>query len=236
LQFAACGSHLILAARRSDRLEALKKKLDDTYGGQIKVFIHTLDVTKKEAWHTFLASIPEELKNVSILVNNAGLALSLSLTEEYNWEEVNAMIDTNVKGAVLAIQSFVPGMKKRAEGHIINISSTAGKTAYPKGSIYCASKFALEAISDALRQEVVDTPLRVTKVCPGAVETEFSITRFHGNVQAAKDVYKGFEPLVARDIADNVVYCASRPHHVQISDMVIMATSQATANMIHRKQ
>jgi len=233
IHFAACGSNLVLLARRYDKLEKLKKDIQDKY--TVDVFIYKLDVSNKEEWHKLVEALPPNFKNkIDILVNNAGKALSMSKLAEYKWEEVNEMIDVNLKGAILAIQTFVPSMKERGQGHVINIGSVAGKQAYVNGSIYCATKFALEALSDSLRQELVETPLRVTKISPGMVNTEFSTVRF-GNKESADKVYEGFDPLVAEDIADNIVYVASRPPHVQIADILVFPTAQASAYLTHRK-
>eukprot|EP01127_Copromyxa_protea_P024506 TRINITY_DN969_c0_g1_i1.p1 TRINITY_DN969_c0_g1~~TRINITY_DN969_c0_g1_i1.p1 ORF type:complete len:292 (-),score=58.45 TRINITY_DN969_c0_g1_i1:41-916(-) len=230
--FAACGSNLILIARRTELLEQIKKTLEEQY--KVSVFTYSLDVRSKEGWDNLLTVLPEELKNVDVLVNNAGLALSYDLTEQASWEDVNTVLDVNVKGLWLAIHTIVPIMKARKTGHIINVGSIAGKEGYAKGSIYCASKFAVEGISDALRKELVDTPIRVTKICPGFVETEFSVVRLKGDIDAAKNVYNGLVPLTGDDIADNIVYCASRPANVQIADMIMFPVSQASAGVVHR--
>jgi len=235
VHFAACGSNLVLLARRYEKLEKLKKDIEVKYG--VNVFIFKMDVANKDDWKKLEEAIPDNFKNkIDILVNNAGKALKLIHITQYNLEDVNEMIDVNIKGVFLAIQAFVPEMKKRGEGHIINLSSIAGKQAYVNGGIYCATKFALEALTDTLRQELVDTPLRVTKISPGSVKTEFALVRYGGDKATADKVYEGYDPLVSADIADNIVYVASRPPHVQIADMLIFPTAQASATVIHRKQ
>jgi len=231
--FAACGSVLVLIARRIEKLEALKVELVENFG--VDVFIAPVDMTKKEEFDEFYNNLPEKYKMVDIVVNNAGLALSKVKLHEYEWDEVNVMIDTNIKGVILSIKAFVPGMIERKRGHIINIGSVAGKMSYALGSIYCATKFAVEALTTALRQELIDTPIRVSSVSPGAVETEFSIIRFHGDTEQAKKFYEGFLPLTPEDIADNVVYVASRPPHVQIADILVFPTNQSSVFHIHRE-
>eukprot|EP01123_Difflugia_compressa_P010382 TRINITY_DN3784_c0_g1_i1.p1 TRINITY_DN3784_c0_g1~~TRINITY_DN3784_c0_g1_i1.p1 ORF type:complete len:271 (-),score=37.33 TRINITY_DN3784_c0_g1_i1:40-852(-) len=236
IHFAACGANLILLARRKQKLEKLKSDITSRFP-TVNVFIFQLDVTNQEHWKNLTTCIPDNLKQVHILVNNAGKALDYTHLVNYKSEHVSEMLDVNVKGAIMAIQTFVPAMKQNGEGHIINLSSIAGKTAYPNGSIYCASKFALEGLNDSLRQELVDTPLRVTKISPGSVvNTEFSLVRFMGDKATADKVYQGFDPLLACDIADNIVYAASRPPHVQIADLLVFPTAQASATLFHRVQ
>jgi len=232
--FAASGSKLVLGARREDRLVKLKSDLETQY--RAKIAIATLDVCSTESVNTFLDRIPSEFRDIDILVNNAGLALGKDKTWETPEESVDLMIDTNVKGAHRMIRLVVPGMKERNRGHIINISSIAGKEAYAGGSIYCASKFALEAINISLRKELVDTPIRVTSIGPGLVsETEFSIVRFFGDKEKASLAYQGYKPLSSFDIADNVAYVASRPEHVQIADIIVFPSSQASSEVVHKK-
>eukprot|EP01124_Arcella_intermedia_P014881 TRINITY_DN21435_c0_g1_i1.p1 TRINITY_DN21435_c0_g1~~TRINITY_DN21435_c0_g1_i1.p1 ORF type:complete len:268 (+),score=62.87 TRINITY_DN21435_c0_g1_i1:43-846(+) len=233
LHFAACGSNLILLARRLEKLEALKQEILQKYG--VTVFIYKIDVAVHSEWPALMKAIPSELERIDILVNNAGKALGFAHLTDYPHEDVNEILDVNIKGAIYAIQFVVKGMKERKTGHIINLSSIAGKQAYVNGSIYCASKYALEAVSDSLRQELVDTGIRVTKISPGAVNTEFSVVRFRGDNERANKVYEGFVPLVAEDIADNILYAASRPQHVQIADIIVFPNAQASAYLIHRK-
>ncbi|KAL6064346.1 Serine 3-dehydrogenase (NADP+) [Balamuthia mandrillaris] len=230
--FAACGSHLILGARRVERLEALKEELAQKHG--VKVHITALDVCSEESVATALKNIPEDLSGVDILVNNAGLALGKELTHLTPMEDVETMFNTNVYGVMRLIRGILPSMLERNSGHVINVSSVAGTQAYRGGSIYCATKHAVQAISDSLRKEVVNTRLRVTTISPGLVETEFSVVRHKGDTAMAAATYKGLVPLVGADIADNIVYVASRPEHVQVADVLVFANTQASAEIVHR--
>jgi len=207
--FAQCGSHLILTARRVEKLEALQKELQLAHK-DIKVFICGLDVRSNESVEKMVKSIPKELSAVDILVNNAGLALGVKQTIENDLDQMNQMIDTNVKGVFYMIKAIVPGMVERKRGHIINVSSVAGLEGYPGGSGYCASKYAVQGLTMALRKELVATPLKVTSICPGLCQnTEFSLVRL-GNKESADKVYDGIQALLPEDIADNIVYIASR--------------------------
>lgn len=222
-----------MAARRLETLEEIKKDIETKYG--VQVTISKLDVSDPESCDAFYDALPTELReNVDILVNNAGLAKTPSTAYEVNWDEMNVMIDTNIKGVVKMLKMFVPGMIKKQAGHIITVGSIAGKTAYPNGSIYCGTKHMVEAINTSLRYELVATPIRVSLISPGMVETEFSIVRF-GDKQKADDVYKGLHPLNGDDIADNIVYVASRPAHVQVVDVVCFPTNQAAVTTVHRE-
>jgi len=183
---------------------------------------------------SFFASIPEDLKNVDILVNNAGLALGVKHTFENDLDQVSTMLDVNVKGVFTILRTFLPGMMERKKGDIVNISSVAGLEGYPGGSAYCATKYAIQGMTEALRKELVATPLRVTSICPGMVSTEFSNVRFGGDADKAKNVYKGIEALCAGDIADAVAFVTSRAGHVQISDLVIWPTNQAAVCSVHK--
>ncbi|MCF7800763.1 MAG: SDR family oxidoreductase [Candidatus Marinimicrobia bacterium] len=232
-QFAATGCHLILTARRQDRLQALAQELTEEFS--VQVHPATMDVSSLESIQTVLANLPEPLKKIDILVNNAGLALGVNRAQENEPDDIDTVIDVNVKGILYLTQAIVPGMVERQRGHVINISSIAGHEAYPGGSIYCGSKHAVNAISKSTRMDLVDTPVRVTAISPGLVETEFSNVRFRGDTARAKNVYKGYEPLVAEDIADAILYAATRPPHVQIADMIIFPTAQASATIVSKK-
>lgn len=228
------GTNLIISARRSKIIEKLEKELREKYN--IKVFGAKLDVKNREEVEWVINSLPDEWKNIDILVNNAGLAKGLSKIYEDdidNWEE---MIDTNVKGLLYVTRTIVPGMVERESGHVINIGSTAGHEAYPKGHVYCATKHAVNAITKSLRIDVVDKNIRVSTVDPGAVETNFGNVRFLGDKAKAKSMYKGIIPLVAEDIADAVTFCATRPPHANIAEIIIMPTQQASALVFHRKE
>jgi NADP-dependent 3-hydroxy acid dehydrogenase YdfG len=230
---AASGAHLVLVARRVERLEQLRDRLTKSYGG-VRVHIGTMDVASRESVEAFFKSLPEDFQKIDILVNNAGLALGRDDAHVVSEEDVDAMVDTNVKGLVRVTRAVVPGMIARGSGDIINISSVAGIEAYKGGSIYCATKHAVQAITKSQRKELVHTPLRVISICPGLVETEFSSVRFKGDDAKAKEPYKGLQPLLARDVADTVAYVASRPAHVQVADVLIFPTSQASTEVMHR--
>ena len=231
--FAKEGCNLILTGRREARLVELKEELEQGYG--VSVSIHSFDISSRSACEEFVASIPREFQDIAFLVNNAGVGRGMDKLHEGSMDDWEEMIDTNVKGLLYVTRLIVPGMVSRNSGHIINVGSIAGQEVYPGGNIYCASKHAVHAISQALRMELVDTPLRVTEIAPGMVETEFSIVRFHGDKEKADNVYKGLDPLTGADIADLIVFAANRPAHVQINEIIVMPTSQATATIAHRK-
>lgn len=232
-EFAALGANLILCARRIDLLDKFAAHLKKKY--KIMVLSAALDVRNKDEVFKFIDSLKIQWKKIDILVNNAGLARGLAPLYEddiQNWEE---MIDTNVKGLLYVTRAVAPLMAKRKKGHIINIGSIAGREVYPKGGVYCGTKHAVGAITKALRMDVVDKNIRVTTVDPGMVETEFSIVRFHGDTERAGGVYKGVDPLVGKDIADAVIYAATRSARVNIAEIVIMPTQQASATVVHRE-
>jgi len=230
--FAQEGASLILTARRQDKIDALAKLLTERH--QIKCLPLGLDVRNSQEIETLLTNLPTEFKAIDILVNNAGLVIGLEKAHETPETDVDTMLDTNVKGVLNMIRAVVPDMVRRNTGHIINISSIAGHEAYGGGSVYCASKHAVDAITKSLRIDVVNTDLRVTAISPGLVETEFSLVRFKGDTQKAKQVYAGMEALVGSDIAEAVLFAATRPPHVQIADMIIFPTAQAAATVVHR--
>lgn len=231
--FAKAGCNLILTGRREARLVELKEELEQGHG--VSVSIHAFDISSRSACEKFVSSIPREFQNIAFLVNNAGVGRGMDKLHEGSMDDWEEMIDTNVKGLLYVTRLIVPGMVSRNSGHIINVGSIAGQEVYPGGNIYCASKHAVHAISQALRMELVDTPLRVTEIAPGMVETEFSVVRFHGDKEKADNVYKGLDPLTGADIADLIVFAANRPAHVQINEIIVMPTSQATATIAHRK-
>jgi serine 3-dehydrogenase len=229
--FAAEGARLLLCARRVERLEQLAADLRAEYSSAVHVF--ALDVRNRSAVEEALGGLPEEWAAIDILVNNAGLARGLDKLHEANvgdWEE---MIDTNLKGLLYVSRRIIPGMVERKRGHIINIGSIAGHDPYPRGSVYNATKFAVDAVSRALRMDLVDTPLRVSSVDPGLVETEFSLVRFHGDREKADAVYSGIQVCTPDDIADAVMYCATRPPHVSVNQIIIMPTAQASSIIKH---
>jgi len=227
------GCRLVLLARRRDRLAKLASELEEEYGTEI--YFEALDVRDHQAINTLPQRIPEKLREVDILINNAGLALGLEKAYAYSASDIDVMIDTNIKGVLNFLRVFVPPMVERGQGHIVNISSIAGLEAYPGGGIYCGTKHFVTALTKSLRMDLVNTPLRVTTISPGLVKTEFSIVRFNGDREQAAKVYQGLEPLYAEDIAEAVLFALSRPPHVQIADMVIFPTSQASAYHVHRE-
>lgn len=233
-QFADEGCNLILTARRVEKLEQLKSELLKAHPN---IYVHAvgLDVREKKQIDTVVTELPEQVKNVDILLNNAGMVIGTDPLVEVEESVIDQMLATNVKGLVFLTQALVPGMKKRGVGHVINLGSIAGKQAYAGGSIYCATKFAVDAITKALAIELVDTPIRVSQICPGMVNTEFSTIRFRGDKDKADNVYKGLQPLVADDIAELIVFTASRPAHVNIADMLVFPVNQADSKTVYRR-
>eukprot|EP00002_Diphylleia_rotans_P039110 TRINITY_DN899_c0_g2_i2.p1 TRINITY_DN899_c0_g2~~TRINITY_DN899_c0_g2_i2.p1 ORF type:complete len:261 (-),score=66.20 TRINITY_DN899_c0_g2_i2:1144-1926(-) len=232
--FAQFGSKLILVARRQEKLEQIRDEILAKFP-ETKIHLVLADVADQEKIASLPDSLPEDFRNVTILVNNAGLALGVAKTWENQIADIHTVLDTNVKSVLYLIKAFLPGMRARGQGHVINISSVAGTQVYPMGSIYCASKHALQAINDILRLELVDSPIRVSSINPGLVETEFSVVRFRGDAEAAKKPYQGIVPLSGADVADAVVYAASRPPHVQVSHLELLPTNQASVLHIHRE-
>ncbi|MBE0643441.1 MAG: SDR family oxidoreductase [Bacteroidetes bacterium] len=229
--FADAGTHLILCARRRERLETLAEQLRTEHG--VRVLPVELDVRNRAAVERAVEELPAEWKAIDILVNNAGLARGLDKLHEGDVNDWEEMIDTNVKGLLWVSRGIIPGMVERSRGHIINIGSIAGHDPYPKGAVYNATKFAVDAITRALRMDLVDTPLRVSSVDPGLVETEFSLVRFHGDADRAGTVYNDIQVCTPDDIADAVLYCATRPAHVSVNQMIIMPTAQASSIVKH---
>lgn len=232
-KFAEQGAKLILCARRLDRLQALAKQLQQEY--KIDCYVFQLDVTKQKDVAQKLSALPAEWQAIDILINNAGLARGLDKLHEGSLSDWEEMIDINVKGLLYVTKQVLPGMVQRNSGHIVNLSSTAGYEAYPKGNVYCASKAAVNMITRGLRMDLSGTRIRVSSIAPGATETEFSNVRFHGDAARADTVYKGFQPLSADDVADTILYCVSCPPHVNISEVIMMSTAQACATMIHKE-
>lgn len=232
-KFAANGYRLILNARSIDKLEALKVDLQTQYGSDILLL--PFDVRDRLEAEKMISNLPADFKDIDILVNNAGLALGLEKEQEGDVDQWYTMIDTNVKALLLITRLVVPGMVARGCGHVINIGSVAGDAAYPGGAVYCATKAAVKTITDGLRMDLFDTPVRVTNVKPGLVETNFSNVRFSGDTERAKKVYQGIQPLTGADIADVVYYAASAPSHVQIAEVLVLATHQASGSHIWRK-
>lgn len=231
-KFAEGGYDLILTARRADKLDTLRATLVSR-GTNVKTLV--FDVRDAEVCAKVLAELDGTWQNIDVLVNNAGLALGLDKCHEGDPEDWETMIDTNIKGLLTMTRLVVPGMVKRGQGHVINIGSVAGDAAYANGNVYCATKAAVKTITDGLRIDLADTPIRVTNVKPGLVETNFSTVRFHGDSQRAESVYKGITPLTGADIADVVFYAASAPKHVQIAEVLVLATHQASGSVVYRK-
>ena len=232
-KFAQGGYTLLLNARSINKLQALKTELETAYG--IDVELLPFDVRDRKAAETALKSLPEKYQTIDVLVNNAGLALGVDKEYEGTEENYDTMIETNITALLMMTRLVVPGMVKRGKGHVINIGSVVGDTAYPGGSVYCATKAAVKVLSDGLRMDLVDTPLRVTNVKPGLVETNFSVTRFAGDKERADKVYQGIKPLTGEDIAEVVYFAASAPEHVQIAEVLVLATHQASGTIVHRK-
>lgn len=230
--FASEGASLILFARRENLLEEVKAELKKLTNGRI--YTAACDITVYENVKQAVAAIPEELKKIDILVNNAGLAKGLEPLADGLPENWDVTIDTNIKGLLYVTKEVVKGMIERNAGHVINLGSTAGHDVYPNGSVYCASKYAVKAITQTLRIELVATDIRVTTIDPGLVETNFSNVRFNGDTERAKNVYKGITPLTPDDVADAVLYAATRPPHVSINEMILTPTNQANSNFVHK--
>lgn len=232
MKFAANGDRLILTGRNTLRLEEVRQSLA-AKGAEVLTLV--FDVRDYEAAKQAIDSLPAEWKIIDVLVNNAGLALGLEPEYKGNQDDWDAMIDTNIKGLLAMTRLIVPGMVERNSGHVINVGSVAGDAAYAGGNVYCATKAAVKAISDGLRIDVADTAVRVTNLKPGLVETNFSNVRFRGNTERAANVYKGIKPLTGDDIADVAVFAANAPAHVQIAEVLILATHQASGSVIVRK-
>ena len=232
-KFAQGGYTLLLNARSVDKLQALQTELETAYG--IDVVLLPFDVRDRKAAEAALKSLSEKYRIIDVLVNNAGLALGVDKEYEGTEDNYDTMIETNITALLMMTRLVVPGMVNRGKGHIINIGSVAGDAAYPGGSVYCATKAAVKVLSDGLRMDLVDTPLRVTNVKPGLVETNFSVTRFAGDKERADKVYQGIKPLTGEDIAEVVYFAASAPEHVQIAEVLVLATRQASGTIVHRK-
>ena len=231
-KFASQGASLILNARNEEKLSALKEELEQQYGA--RVCLLPFDVRDRKTAAEALASLPDEWKAIDIRINHAGLVIGVDKEHEGNLDEWDIVIDTNIKSLLAMTRLVVPGMVARGRGHIINIGSIAGDAAYAGGSVYCATKAAVKALSDGLRIDLVDTPLRVTNIKPGLVETNFSVVRFRGDKDKADNVYKGIRPLTGDDIAETVYFAASVPEYMQIAEMLVMPTYQATGTIVSR--
>lgn len=233
ITFANAGYNLILTGRRVDRLEEIAAYLKETYS--IEVVTASFDVRVQKEVDQFADSLSKEVRNhLGILINNAGLAVGRGPIQDGLIEDWERMIDTNVKGLLFLTRAISPILISNGSGHIINISSIAGKEVYPGGNVYCATKHAVDALSKAMRIDMVDKGIKVTNIAPGAVETEFSIVRFKGDEKTANSVYDGFKPLTPEDIANVVLFAAQQPAHVNLNDVTIMPTAQASSTVFHK--
>ena len=232
--FAKNGWNLIITGRRQDRLETIKDQIKADYN--IKVISLCFDVREEQEVIRAVESLSVDItSNLNLLVNNAGLAVGKGSIDSGLSDDWNRMIDTNVKGLLYVTKAVVPFLKANDNSQIINIASIAGKEVYPGGNVYCASKHAVDALSKAMRIDLVQYGIKVTNIAPGAAETEFSIVRFKGDETMADSVYKGYTPLYAEDIAETIFFAATRPPHVTLNDITIMPTSQASATVLHKK-
>lgn len=232
--FAEQGDNVIITGRRKDRLENIKSDLERKFN--VQVHIYNFDITDTESVISNCRKILQDLGSVHILINNAGLALGLDKFQDYDLTDMMTMVDTNIKGLLTVTRQILPKMVEMNEGHIINIGSTAGIYAYAGAAVYAATKSAVKFLSDGIRIDTIEKNIKVTTLQPGIVETDFSQVRYHGDVEKAKAVYQGIEALQADDIASCTLFVANQPRHVQISDMTIMATQQATGFTIHREE
>lgn len=231
-RFAENGDKLILTGRNEQKLKEIH---DELTAKGTQVLTLTFDVRDREKATQCINSLPEAWREIDVLVNNAGLALGLEPEYDGSYDDWDTMVDTNIKGLLTMTRLVVPGMVERNRGHIINVGSVAGDAAYANGNVYCATKAAVKTITDGLRLDVASTAIRVTNLKPGLVETNFSNTRFHGDTERAANVYKGIKPLTGDDIADVAVYAANAPAHVQIAEVLILATHQGSGSVIVRK-
>jgi len=233
LAFAAKGTRLLLAARRAGKLAQIASQALER--GAAQVYSIDLDVRSHRAVQDAIDSLPAQWAEIDVLVNNAGLSRGLDKLYTGKIEDWEEMIDTNVKGLLYVSRAVIPGMVVRGRGHIVNLGSTAGEIPYPNGAVYCASKAAERSINDGLRQDLLGTPLRVTSIDPGMVETDFSLIRFHGDHERAAKVYKGLTPLTPEDVADAIVWAVSRPPHVNIARVTLTSIHQANSLLFHRE-
>ena len=227
-KFAEGGYQIIACGRRLERLQTLKKSLEQNF--KTKVLILNFDIQNRSEVETALNAIPEEWRQIDILINNAGLAAGLDDIQNGNIDDWEAMIDTNLKGLLYVTRIISPWMVARKQGHIFNLGSTAAKYVYPKGNVYCATKHAVDALSQAMRIDMLPYNIKVTAIHPGAAETEFSLVRFKGDTQKARAIYEGFTPLYANNIADIVWFCSQQPKHVCINDLVVTPVTQANSH------
>jgi NADP-dependent 3-hydroxy acid dehydrogenase YdfG len=234
IHFAKNGWNVIINGRRTERLDQLQQEITIQHPTS-NVLKLPFDVRDRHQVHDILNNLPDDWKAIDVLVNNAGLAAGLSPIHEGNIDDWETMIDTNIKGLLYVSRAIMPGMVARKQGHIINIGSIAGKEAYPKGNVYCATKHAVDALTKSMRIDLLPFGIKVTSVDPGAAETEFSLVRFHGDQDRANQVYKGFKPLSADDVADIIYYAATRPTHVTLNDILVTPLAQANTSNYHKE-
>lgn len=232
-KFAEHGWNIIITGRRKDRLKKIEEDIIAQFG--VKVLSLCFDVRKRSDVEQSINDIPHDWKKIDVLVNNAGLASGLSLIQDGNIDDWEIMIDTNIKGLLYVSRAVMPLLIENKTGHIINLGSIAGKEAYMKGNIYCATKFAVDALSKSMRIDLLQHGIKITQVSPGAAETEFSMVRFHGDTERAKKSYEGYTPLYAEDIADIVYFAATRPSHVVLNDIVVTPLAQANTSYIFKQ-
>ncbi len=232
--FAGEGARLLLLARREDKLATLVAEL--VASGIARSHLHplTADVRDRAQVVSVLSGLPPDWQAIDILINNAGLSRGLNKLQEGEIDDWEEMIDTNIKGLLYVTRAVVPGMVTRGCGHVVNLGSIAGHQTYPQGNVYCGTKAAVRSISEGLKIDLLGTPVRVTSIAPGLVDTEFSTVRFHGDTTRAAKVYEGLQPLTAEDIAETIFFCLNRPAHVNISEILLVPTAQATPTLVHR--
>jgi NADP-dependent 3-hydroxy acid dehydrogenase YdfG len=231
---APLGVRLLLVARRYERLVALATELQAQY--QSVCLAQALDVRDRLGVHTWFEKLPLDWQCIDVVINNAGLSRGLDKLQDGNINDWEEMIDTNLKGLLYVTRMVLPGMIQRGRGHVVNIASIAGLAAYPGGNVYCATKAAVRMLGDALKQDLLGTPVRVTTINPGLVNTEFSPVRFRGDTERAQQVYRGLTPLTGQDVAETVVFCLTRPPHVNIQELTLLPTDQANALLVHRRE
>lgn len=233
VEFARNGYNLIITGRRVERLTALEQMLRDEY--KVDVLTLGMDVRNQKEVDQIIADLAPEWQEIDVLVNNAGLALGRDPIQSGSLDDWETMLDTNVKGLLYVSRAVLPLMLKRKQGHIINISSIAAKEVYPNGNVYCASKHAVDALTKGMRIDLVTEGIKVSSISPGMVDTEFSLVRYHGDRETADATYEGFTPLYAQDVAETIYFVASRPAHVNINDVLLMGTAQATSTIVHKQ-
>ncbi|MFK5854519.1 MAG: SDR family oxidoreductase [Bacteroidota bacterium] len=231
--FAKNKHDIIITGRRTDRLDKISEELKSKFG--IKVFTLSFDIRNNEAVKSAIQSLPKEWKDISILINNAGLAVGLNTIQDGDIDDWERMIDTNIKGLLYMSRAVLPLLAERNSGHVINIGSIAGKEVYPNGNVYCATKHAVDALSKAMRIDMVKHGVKVTQIAPGAIETEFSFVRFKGDQEKSDSIYKGYNPLLPDDVANVIYYTTTLPKHVNINDLVLMPTAQASATVFNKE-